>query len=284
MNHSILHINDINKLSAGSIHIENVHPYELKVRDCMIRAVAAVEDRPYDACMLELTEYSRNHAGRPINRTHPNIEKRGYDHVASLRYFDYHGRYRALHADAGRKNSAYTTGGFRAEGVRITTKAFAKKHPKGIFAVGVRGHMTAIIDGVIVDSWDCSKRIVTHAWEYNPAHEAPTTPEPTPAPTPAPTTPEPTPAPTPTPKAKTTRTIELELGIGLITSLIERATYTRKQIVNHIFAATETLTKNDIGTQISRGMSFKPHQFSRAKFNGRRIVRDENTGYLRFAK
>ena len=42
---------------------------------------------------------------------------------------------------------------------------FAKEHPKGKYAVTMDGHITAIIDGIIVDTFNPSNRIMRCAWK-----------------------------------------------------------------------------------------------------------------------
>ena len=42
---------------------------------------------------------------------------------------------------------------------------FAEKCPKGNFAVTTKGHIVAVIDNAIVDTWDCSNRIMKCCWK-----------------------------------------------------------------------------------------------------------------------
>lgn len=42
---------------------------------------------------------------------------------------------------------------------------FAKHCPKGHFVVTMNGHITAIIDNVIVDTFDCSNRVMKSCWK-----------------------------------------------------------------------------------------------------------------------
>lgn len=44
---------------------------------------------------------------------------------------------------------------------------FAAEHPFGKYAVTMTGHITAIIDGVIYDTFDPSERIMRCAWKIN---------------------------------------------------------------------------------------------------------------------
>ena len=48
----------------------------------------------------------------------------------------------------------------KADGTRDTVEDFAKAHPKGRYIVSVSGHWTACIDGIIYDTWDCSRERV----------------------------------------------------------------------------------------------------------------------------
>lgn len=47
----------------------------------------------------------------------------------------------------------------------MTVGQFSKICPKGHFVVTMNGHITAIIDNVIVDTFDCSKRIMKCCWQ-----------------------------------------------------------------------------------------------------------------------
>ena len=47
----------------------------------------------------------------------------------------------------------------------MTVGQFAKTCPKGHFVVTMNGHITAIIDNIIVDTFDCSNRIMKCCWQ-----------------------------------------------------------------------------------------------------------------------
>lgn len=49
----------------------------------------------------------------------------------------------------------------------ITLGEFAKSHQKGVYIVLVKSHLTTVIDGVIIDTWDSSKRVVEVACEMD---------------------------------------------------------------------------------------------------------------------
>ena len=50
-----------------------------------------------------------------------------------------------------------------------TAKRFATEHPIGIFIVRVRGHVFAIINGVIHDNFDSSLKRIKRVWKIKPS-------------------------------------------------------------------------------------------------------------------
>ena len=45
-----------------------------------------------------------------------------------------------------------------------TAEDFAADHPRGVFVLGFGGHVSAIRDGVIMDSWDSSQEVPVYYW------------------------------------------------------------------------------------------------------------------------
>ncbi len=45
---------------------------------------------------------------------------------------------------------------------------FAQRHPTGNFILSMHEHVAAVVDGVLLDTWDCSAEPVTGAWEICP--------------------------------------------------------------------------------------------------------------------
>ena len=43
---------------------------------------------------------------------------------------------------------------------RMTVLQFAETHPKGRYVVTIAGHETAVVDGVILDAWNCGEKCV----------------------------------------------------------------------------------------------------------------------------
>lgn len=47
----------------------------------------------------------------------------------------------------------------------MTVGEFAEICPKGNFVATINGHITAIINNVIVDTWDCSDKLIKCCWQ-----------------------------------------------------------------------------------------------------------------------
>lgn len=45
-----------------------------------------------------------------------------------------------------------------------TIEQFCKEHPYGIFVLGCGGHVAAVVDGDLYDSWDSSQEIPVYVW------------------------------------------------------------------------------------------------------------------------
>lgn len=48
---------------------------------------------------------------------------------------------------------------------RIKARDFVQMHPSGRFLVQVAHHVTAVVDGKLIDTWDCGAKCVYGAWE-----------------------------------------------------------------------------------------------------------------------
>lgn len=46
-----------------------------------------------------------------------------------------------------------------------TIGQFADKHKKGKYLLTTKGHITSLIDGNIVDTWDCRNKVLECAWK-----------------------------------------------------------------------------------------------------------------------
>lgn len=117
----------------------NAHPKGIKTTDCVVRAIATASGKDYVECRREL-----NQKKREWNFT-------SYKDTEFLyKYFESSPRliFKAVKGQP-----------------RIKGSDFCELHPKGTYILKMAGHVAACIDGVILDTWDCSYRSVYTAWE-----------------------------------------------------------------------------------------------------------------------
>lgn len=110
----------------------NANIYNNNIEDCTIRAISVAENISWDKAYIKLSDYAR---------------KRGLmlSSVQSIEsYLD----------DNYKRFCNYN----------ITVGEFARRYNKGTYLVTMRGHITVIINGVIIDTFDCSNRKMWCAW------------------------------------------------------------------------------------------------------------------------
>lgn len=111
----------------------NANPKGLFTDDCVLRSISVAEGITWQECQEKLSRLS-------------NKEAKILNDVSFVE--DY--------LDSNYKRKCYKN---------ITIGQFAKRCPKGHFVATMDGHITAIIDNVIVDTFDCSKRIMKCCWQ-----------------------------------------------------------------------------------------------------------------------
>lgn len=118
----------------------NANPVGVSVKtgNCAVRAIATAEDVDYRVAEQELLEH---------------LTKIGYGYYAYADedYLDAH--YESI-------TPKVIKGEKRMNGCR-----FAESHPKGRYVLNMAGHLTACIDGLIYDTWDCSRKCVYRYWK-----------------------------------------------------------------------------------------------------------------------
>ena len=121
----------------------NVHPENKRVADCVKRAITTVTGIDYQQVQLELNRYKKISGCAKFN---DNKNWKGYvENVLHLKKLS-----------------------FPAEpGVpRMNGERFCELYPKGKYLLRMAHHLTACIDGVIYDTWDCSDKCVYNAYEF----------------------------------------------------------------------------------------------------------------------
>lgn len=111
----------------------NANPKGLFVDDCVLRSISVAEGISWSECQERLSKLA-NKEGMILN-----------DVVFVEKYLD-----------NNYPRKCYNN---------MTIGEFAKKCPRGHFVVTTLGHITAIIDNVIVDTFDCSKRKMMCCWQ-----------------------------------------------------------------------------------------------------------------------
>jgi hypothetical protein len=117
----------------------NAHPKGIKTSDCVVRAIATATNTDYLECRREL------------NRKKRELGYSSYKDTTFL--YDYLKDYPRLIFKAVKGEP------------RIKGSDFTKLHPKGTYILKMAGHIVACVDGVILDTWDCTYRSVYTAWE-----------------------------------------------------------------------------------------------------------------------
>ncbi len=120
----------------------NRHPEGKNVKDCVIRAISTAFNKNY----LE-------------TRKECNLAKRelGYESYTDHDFiYDYLKKCEILKFKATKGEARYKL------------CEFANDHPRGSYIVKVRHHVVAVVEGVVLDTWDSTYLTVYTAWKINP--------------------------------------------------------------------------------------------------------------------
>ena len=110
----------------------NAHPYQLEVDDCVKRAIAVTTNMDYMDVQWGLNQHKKITGAKKFNS---DGNPRSY--VENVLGFP--------RVVIPKKN----------DGTRITANEFCKSHPRGRFIISMAGHWSAVINGTILDTWDC---------------------------------------------------------------------------------------------------------------------------------
>lgn len=115
----------------------NLNPKERIVGDCVVRAIAAAEGRTWFEIYDRLVDLGRKKCALPNDKRIYSIYLKGYPKI----------------------NCSPEKGESR-----LTVEQFALNNPKGRFVVRTAGHLTAVCNGIIFDTWNCGNKCVYTAW------------------------------------------------------------------------------------------------------------------------
>lgn len=116
----------------------NVNPAKRKGDDCTVRALSLVLDKSWEDMYLDLCAYGLKYYDMPSS-----------NHVwgAYLKDAGY-----TRHIIPNTCPECYTV------------KDFADEHRRGSFILALHGHVVAVIDGCVCDSWDSRNEIPVYYW------------------------------------------------------------------------------------------------------------------------
>jgi len=116
----------------------NPHPNGKLVSDCVKRAITICSGLDYNTVQTLLNIYKRN-----VTKTKKiNEDKNWTPYVEKV---------------LGWKK----INGF----LNMKVGEFAKEHPEGVYLISVRKHLTAVVDGVVQDTWNCSYKAINKVWK-----------------------------------------------------------------------------------------------------------------------
>lgn len=119
----------------------NLHPKGLRVRDCVKRAFALASGKPYKEVSAELNRLKKK---------------------TGAKYFNYKSNWKVYVKLQGWQKMSFPA----VKGVpRMNGERFCERYPKGTYVLSMACHLTAVVDGVIYDTWNCSKKCVYNAWK-----------------------------------------------------------------------------------------------------------------------
>lgn len=119
----------------------NPHPKGKIVGDCVKRAFTILTGKQYREVSLELNRLKKETGAKVYNddeNWREYVSRNGWVKIS-------------FPAKKGMK--------------RMNGETFCCIYPKGKYLLRMAGHITACIDGVIYDTWDCSDKCVYNAWK-----------------------------------------------------------------------------------------------------------------------
>jgi len=132
---------------------ENVNPKNRLVGDCVIRAIAKAEDKPWLEVFDTLTEIARATFNVPSDKKVYKQYLKKYDKIDVFKYVD------------GGKVSV-------VNGVKKIETKIKKRYTvddvckmKGTYIISIAHHLTVASNGKLYDTWDCGNRCTYIIWK-----------------------------------------------------------------------------------------------------------------------
>ena len=120
----------------------NLNPKGKLVGDCVKRAIAKATGINYRDVSIALNRYKKVTGAKSFNSDR-NEEKWLENEL--------HAKRMSFPAAKGQP--------------RMNGKRFCDEHQSGNYVLQMANHLTACVDGIIYDTWDCTEKCVYKAWE-----------------------------------------------------------------------------------------------------------------------
>jgi hypothetical protein len=119
----------------------NPHPKEKLTTDCVVRAIALATESDY----LE----TRRH----LNRIKKNFNETSYKKRTFIHKYAKYNNWKKISFPA-------------IKGVpRLRGRDFVKQYPTGTYILNLAKHIVAVVDGVYLDTWDSTDKMIYNAWQ-----------------------------------------------------------------------------------------------------------------------
>lgn len=115
----------------------NVNPMGKHTDDCVKRAIAVAKGMDYKKVQSELNKYKKVIGAKKFN--------------------------------SDRNHNKYVENVLNGKKIKpadeMSAEEFCLAHPSGRFILGLKEHWSSVVNGVIYDSWDCSRQAIYYAYE-----------------------------------------------------------------------------------------------------------------------
>lgn len=114
----------------------NANPLNNDTADCTVRAISTAQGKTWDETYRELSDLAQAQGVL-------------FDNVGFIENY----------LDSKYLRRCYNS---------LTVGEFLEECPNGVFLVTMKGHITCVKDGVLIDTFDCRDRIMWCCWKVKP--------------------------------------------------------------------------------------------------------------------
>lgn len=115
----------------------NKNPKARDIEDCTVRSISVAQGKTWDKTYDELSDLAR---------------AKGLMFTSTEFIDDY-------------LDERYERVCYKNNKVSMTVGEFVETHPTGTYLITMRGHITCVKNGVLLDTWNCSDRLIWCVWE-----------------------------------------------------------------------------------------------------------------------